>query len=325
VPDRQPDRRPDPAAAPDRAALHEVVPGVFAWVQPDGTWWINNAGAVTGTDGTIVVDTCATEERTRRFLDALGAATGGAPVRMAANTHQHGDHCYGNSLLPASTVLFGHEAMRQGLLEDIVIDGCPAFWEPVPEWGDITRRVPDVALRADVTLHTGGRRVELRHPGYPAHTTGDVVAWLPDERVLFTGDLIFHGLTPLVFMGSVEGALRSLDWIAAFDPAHVVPGHGPLVRGAELAGVLGEHERYYRFVLDLAGRARRQSLDPLAAARGGELGEFATWDDAERLVLNLHRAYADAAGEQTDIVRAFADTLTWNGGPMTTHVCGVRT
>ncbi|HEX6237014.1 MAG TPA: MBL fold metallo-hydrolase [Acidimicrobiales bacterium] len=321
MPDPAPGPRLDPRAAPDRAVLHEVVPGAFAWMQPDGTWWINNAGAVTGADGTIVVDTCATEERTRRFLDALAAATGRAPVRMAVNTHQHGDHCYGNSLLPATTVLFGHERMRRGLLEDFIIDGCPAFWDPVPDWGDVSRRVPDVALRADVSLHTGRRRVDLRHPGGPAHTTGDVVAWLPDERVLYAGDLIFHGLTPLAFMGSIEGALRSLDWIAGFDPDHVVPGHGPLVRRSDLARVLGEHESYYRFVIDLAAWGRGEGLDPLAAARAADLGSFARWADAERLVLNLHRAYADAAGEPMDLVASFADALLWNGGPMATHVC----
>ena len=81
--------------------LHEVVPGVVAWVQPDGSWWLNNAGAVSGGDGCIVVDTCATESRTRRFLGAVREATGDAPIRMAANTHQHGDHSYGNSLLPS--------------------------------------------------------------------------------------------------------------------------------------------------------------------------------------------------------------------------------
>ncbi|CAN5900164.1 MBL fold metallo-hydrolase [soil metagenome] len=309
------------AVAPDAAELHEVVDGVYAWVQPDGSWWINNAGAVTGDGGTVVVDTCATEERTRRFLAALAAATGDAPVRMAANTHQHGDHTYGNCLLPPTTVLFGHEAMRAGLAEDFIIDGCPAFWEPIPDWGDVTRRLPDVALRSSVTLHTGDRGVELHHPGYAAHTTGDVVAWLPDERVLFTGDLVFSGLTPLVFMGSLEGALRSLDWLAAFEPLHLVPGHGPLVGEADLARVLGGHERYYRFIVDTARGAAAEGASPLEAAQRADLGEFAHWADAERLVLNLHRAMADQTGAEMDLFAAFVDAMTWNGGPLTTHVC----
>src|SRR5205085_11005534 len=87
------------------ARLHHVAPGIYAWEQPDGSWWLNNAGAVAGDDGLLVIDTCATAVRTRRFLDALDTATGGVPVRMAVNTHQHGDHTYGNSLLPPATVI----------------------------------------------------------------------------------------------------------------------------------------------------------------------------------------------------------------------------
>ncbi|QXC60765.1 MBL fold metallo-hydrolase [Aquihabitans sp. G128] len=308
-------------ATVDAGALHEVVDGVFAWIQPDGSWWVNNAGAVTGDDGTVVIDTCATAARTRRFLDAVRDATDGAPITVAANTHEHGDHTYGNSLLPATTALIGHERMRAQLLVDPVIDGCPPLWAPVPDWGAVTRRAPTITTRSDLTVHTGTRRIDLVHPGYAAHTTGDLVAWLPDERVLFTGDLVFSGLTPLVMAGSVDGALRSLDWLATFEPDHLVPGHGPLVTASTLADVLGQHERYYRFVLATAANGRRDGLGPLDAARRTDLGPFADWLDAERLLLNLHRAYADAEQRPFDIVAAFGDALTWNGGPLTTHVC----
>jgi cyclase len=301
--------------------LVEVADGVHAWIQPDGTWWLNNAGAITGGDGTLIVDTCATEDRTRRFLDAVDAATGGAPVRFAVNTHEHGDHTYGNSLLPEAVALIGHEVMRDHLLVDPIIDGCPPAWDPVPDWGRITRRVPTIVCRTDLTVHSGSRRIDLVHPGYAAHTGGDLVAWLPDERVLFTGDLLFAGLTPLVFAGSVDGALASLDWIAGFGPDVAVPGHGPLVTGGDLAGVLADHERYYRFVLDLAADGRRDGLGPLELARETDLGDFGAWSDAERLVLNLHRVYADAEGRPMDMMAAMVDAMAWNGGPLTTHVC----
>src|SRR6266508_2093479 len=296
------------AACPPAGALHEIVDGVFAWVQPDGSWWLNNAGAVTGVGddgtyaaGTFIVDTCATHDRTRAFLDAVMAATGDAPITMAANTHQHGDHTYGNSLLPREAVLIGHEAMRAGLLADAIIDGCPPVWAPVPDWGAVSRRVPSITVRDRVTIFNGSRRIELHHPGYAAHTTGDLVAWLPEEGVLFAGDLLFHGLTPLVFMGSVSGARRALDWIAAFGPHHVVPGHGALIDGLALADVLAVHDRYVQFVDSTAAAGRRHGLNALDAARGCDLGEFAGWSDAERLVLNVHRAYADAAGDKLDL------------------------
>lgn len=157
-------------ATPERAALHELVDGVFAWVQPDGSWWINNAGAVAGPEGTVVIDTCATEVRTRRFLGALRAATADAPLRFAVSTHLHGDHTYGNSLLPDTTVLIAHEETRQGIMADPLIDGYPPFWTPVPDWGDVSRRPPDITMISELAVTVGGRRIELRHPGYAAHT-----------------------------------------------------------------------------------------------------------------------------------------------------------
>ncbi|HEY4929316.1 MAG TPA: MBL fold metallo-hydrolase [Acidimicrobiales bacterium] len=301
--------------------LLELADGVFAWIQPDGTWWLNNAGAVTGGDGTLIIDTCATESRTRRFLDAVSVATGGAPIRFAANTHEHGDHTYGNSLLPVEAALIGHETMRSNLLADRLIDGCSPHWHPVPDWGAVSRRVPTIVTRSDLTVHSGDRRVDLIHPGHAAHTSGDLVAWLPEERILFTGDLLFVGLTPLVFAGSVDGALRALEWIEKFGADVVVPGHGPVTSGHDLPAVLSEHERYYRLVLDLAAEGLASGALPLDLARSADLGGFADWPDAERLVLNLHRALADAEGRPMDPLAALSDATEWNGGPLTTHVC----
>ncbi|GAA0245325.1 hypothetical protein GCM10010492_50870 [Saccharothrix mutabilis subsp. mutabilis] len=67
--------------------LREVAPGVRAWVQADGTW---HAGGEV-----VLIDTCATRRRTQAFLDAVSAASGGAPIKAALNTHLHGDHVYG--------------------------------------------------------------------------------------------------------------------------------------------------------------------------------------------------------------------------------------
>jgi cyclase len=139
--------------------------------------------------------------------------------------------------------------------------------------------------------------------------------------VLFAGDLLFVGLTPLVFGGSVEGALRALDWMAAFGPEVVVPGHGPVTAAADLPAVLAEHERYYRLVLGLAADGRREGIGPLELARGADIGPFTDWPDAERLVLNLHRAYAEADGVPLNMVAALDDAVAWNRGPLTTHVC----
>jgi cyclase len=289
-------------------------------VQPDGSWWINNAGAVVGSDGIVLIDTCATEARTRRWLGALADATGNAPIRLAVSTHHHGDHTHGNSLLPDGVPIVAHEGTREAIKADVIIDGCPPFWSPVPDWGGVSRRLPTVTVTDQVTLFAGERRIEVRHPGFVAHTVGDVVAHLPEQGVLFTGDLIFHQVTPLIFMGSLAGALRSLDWLAGFEPDVIVPGHGPLIDGAEFAAVLATHERYYRLIQDAARAGLADGLSPLDAARRVDLGEFAGLPDAERVVLNLHRAYAEATGGEFDIIASLSDAVAFNGGPLPTSV-----
>jgi cyclase len=300
---------------PEAGELVEVVAGVYAYVQPDGTWWVNNAGVVAGDGGVLIVDTCATEQRTSRFLGLAAEATGASP-RWAVNTHQHGDHTYGNSLLPSSTVLIGHRAMRAALAVDPMIEQCPPAWSPLPDWGAVTRRLPEVVVDSQLVLYSGERRIELYHPGYPAHTTGDLVVWLPEDKVLFTGDLVFNGLTPMVAMGSCEGGIRALEWLRSFGAEYVVPGHGPLLPGAEVPAVFDKLTAYYRLVL----ASMDTRLTPLEAARKCDLGEFAQWADSERLVLNLHREYALANGNQVDLTAALRDTMEFNGGPLRTTV-----
>ena len=298
---------------PGRPEVVEVAPDVYAYVQPDGTWWINNAGFVVGPESVTLVDTCSTEARTRALLDALAGITG-RPIRTIVNTHHHGDHTNGNGLAAAqdgATTIVAHHQCREILAEEGIVH-YEGVWEPV-DWGSLPLGLPTTTLDERLTLWSGDRRIELRHPGV-AHTTNDVVAWLPDDGVLFTGDLVFHGGTPFVLMGSVEGALESVDFLRSFGADTVVPGHGP-VCGPEVFDI---HERYYRFVLERAGTAHESGLAPLDAARGTDLGEFADLTDPERLVGNLHRAMAELSGTRRggpiDLAAAIADMIALNGG-----------
>jgi cyclase len=98
-----------------------------------------------------------------------------------------------------------------------------------------------------------------------------------------------------------------------------VPGHGPVFEGAAPVEATLD---YLRFVLDLADRGRVAGVSPLQAARDTDLGRFADWPDAERIVGNLHRAYAELDGTPrggaVDVMAALADMVAYNGGkPLT--------
>lgn len=166
-----------------------------------------------------------------------------------------------------------------------------------------------------MTVHAGGVPLELIHPG-PAHTTTDTLVWVPDRSVLFAGDVVLNGATPFCLMGSVSGTLRTLERVRALEPEVIVPGHGP-VGGPEL---LDATEAYFRWLGELARDGVRAGLTPLELGRETDLGEFGDLLDAERLVGNLHRAYAEERGASEgvplDVHAVFLEMVEHHGGPL---------
>jgi cyclase len=295
--------------------LVEVSDGVFAYLQPDGTWWINNTGFLVGSQGVTSIDACSTEARTRAYQSAIARVTP-RPVRLLVNTHHHGDHTFGNYLFDGAAIV-AHDRARQEMLDFGPPRSAP-FWEEV-EWGPVRLDPPFLTFSDQLTLHVDDLQCQIRHVGGPAHTTNDSIVWIPERSVLFSGDLLFNGGTPFLLMGSVAGAVTVLEEVLRpLGAATIVPGHGPVCA----PGLIEETIGYLAFVLDLAERGIAAGVPPLEAARETDLGDWAGWLDAERIVGNLHRAYAElqgtAPGGRIDVAAALADMVAYNGGrPLT--------
>ena len=209
---------------PGPPQLQEVDDGVFAYIQPDGTWWINNTGFLVGQRGVISIDACATVRRTRAYLDAIRSVTP-QPVRTVVNTHHHGDHTFGNFLFAGATIV-GHEATRTGVLDWGEPKSAP-FWTEV-DWGEIVLQPPFLTYTDSVTVWVDDLRATVRHVGVPAHTTNDSIVWLPERKVLYCGDLLFNGGTPFLVQGSVAGAIEVLEEVVKpLGATTIVPGMGP--------------------------------------------------------------------------------------------------
>jgi cyclase len=297
--------------------LRQVCEDVYAYLQPDGSWYLNNTGFLVSESGVISVDATSTERRTRAYLDAITTVTK-QPVRTLVNTHHHGDHTHGNYLMSGATIV-GHERCREAILAS-PMPPPPGIWSDV-DWGHLEPAPPFLTYIDGVTLWSGDLRCEVRYVGTPAHTTNDSIVWIPDRRVLFAGDLLFNGGTPFALMGSVSGWIEVLETvIRPLGAGTIVPGHGP-VCGPE---VIDDMLAYLRFVQDLARQAKGAGLSPLAAARQADLGGFKDLLDAERVVGNLHRAYIELDGGErgapVDLARALGEMVAYNGGqPLTCH------
>jgi cyclase len=289
--------------------LSHLAPGVHAYVQPDGGWCLSNAGFVTDGGETLLVDTAATERRTLLLRDAL-LSTGAPLPRRVVNTHHHGDHTYGNGVFAGHAEILAHTASRN---EQMAAGPQLQLIWPDTDFGHAPVTPPTATYEDALTLHVGGTEVRLIHPGI-AHSCGDTVVWLPEQRIMFAGDLVFNGSTPFVMFGSLSGSLRALDLLRELDAEIVVPGHGP-VCGPE---AFDATERYLRYVAELAMEGHSAGAGPLATTRSADLSEFAELREPERLVANLHRAYAELdglpPGAPLELMPVLIDMAAMNGG-----------
>jgi cyclase len=302
-----------------RSYLEELAPGVFAFVQPDGGWMVNNCGVVTdGSGDVLLVDTTSTEKRNRALLAEVAGLAPGGP-RLAVNTHHHPDHTYGNGFLPSRTTIIGHHLCREGVIRA----GLKATEELVADYGDLVVRPPDVTVSSDLSLYLGDFPVELQVMG-PAHSTHDIGVWLPEQKVFFAGDLAFSGGHPIFLEGSLSGYRNAVRRMRSLAPVALLPGHGPACRGDEVGRVLDALEEYTDWIEDVARTSYASGLTPLEAAQKAAGGPFVDWPEAERVVCNLHRAYVELDREYEPpiplrIPALWPEMVALNGGPIVCH------
>jgi glyoxylase-like metal-dependent hydrolase (beta-lactamase superfamily II) len=302
----------------------EIGPKIFAYIQasgidPEGDTGISNAGLIVGKDGAVGIDALMVPSMTRRLVSAIKKVTR-KPVGRLINTHHHLDHTGGNSFFRKATII-STEKCRQTL--------APGF-PPLPllqwfmprfadEFASLTLVLPTITFQDRMVIYDGTREIQLWHPGTPGHTVGDAAVYLPKEKILFTGDLAFHWVTPLAFQGHVGHWIEAVDRLLMFEADVIVPGHGAIGTRAELTLV--------RDYLTLVRREAKIRFDagmtPEDAARDIRLGPFRAWSDAERILPNIMRCYQEFANEMDqpmDLPRMLAGMEALRGTPPE-HTC----
>jgi glyoxylase-like metal-dependent hydrolase (beta-lactamase superfamily II) len=305
-----------------KQGLHELDHNCFAYLQPDGGWGWSNAGLIVGDGQSLLVDTLFDLQLTSRMLDSMSAHTDGAPIESLFNTHANGDHCYGNSEVRDrwSDVDIIASAATAAEMPDVPPSMLAALNQAPGDIGDLFRsffgdfafdgielELPTTTFTGRHVVDVGGRHVELIEVG-PAHTNGDTLAYVPDARTVFTGDILFIGGTPIVWAGPLSNWVAACDLMLDMDVDTVVPGHGPLT---DKAGVR-EVRDYLQFV-DIEATGRHSAgIDVFDAARDvgrllsaderfSELGEFG------RIAVNVEAVYRalDPNHVTPDVVEQF--------------------
>jgi glyoxylase-like metal-dependent hydrolase (beta-lactamase superfamily II) len=291
---------------PFRCGLEALGNGLFAWMQPDGGWGWSNAGFIRDGDQSLLVDTLFDEPLTAKMLIALQDATGIAPegIGTLVNTHANGDHTHGNALVPNAEIIASAAAAREmteltavQMAQFKVAGGAGSLGEAgsyfaevfAPfDFATVRGRAPTRIFERRLDLQVGSKNVELHMLG-PAHTTGDTLVWVPGDRAVFTGDLLFIGGTPIMWAGPVGNWLAACERILSFEAETIVPGHGPMTDAAGVRGV-----RDYLHYLEREARQRFDAgLGVEDAALDIALGEYRHWLNPERIVANVDALYRE--------------------------------
>lgn len=189
-----------------------------------------NAGFIVTSGGVVVIDALASPRQGEALLRTIREVTR-QPVRWLVLTHHHPDHHFGAIVFRRAGAKVIAHPDRRVLANEAGPDALVADWVRVVgldamrgfEFAD----VPDRPVTGSDTLRLGGRMIVITHPG-AGHTAGDLMVWLPKERVLFAGDLLIEDGVTMVVDGSARELRRGLGVIDSLAPRIAVPGHGAI-------------------------------------------------------------------------------------------------
>lgn len=293
--------------------LHEIGTGLYAYLLPDGSWGWSNAGLITSGSSSMLVDTLMTLGLTRDMLDEMRRKVPAAKAfETLVNSHADPDHVWGNQLVGNAQIIATREAAED--IPKFLPEGVVAMLANAPDLGltgEFIQRVfgpfdfsgieltlPTKTFNGELTVHVGDKVVELYDVG-AAHSRGDLIVHVPDDRVAFVADLLFVGGHPALWSGPVSNWIAVCDRLLSLDLDVVVPGHGPLT---DKSGVR-EFRDYLAYVEREGRRFHEEGLSRYDAALALDVSQWEHWTDAERVVIAMYTIYRHIEGDTSPIDR----------------------
>ncbi len=285
--------------AEKKVTFAELGEGLYAYTTEGDP----NSGVIIGEDGVMVVDATATPVMARGLIERIRSVTD-KPIRYVLLTHYHAVRVMGASAFNAQEII-----ASKGTYELIKERGQQDFESEVNRFPRLFRAVgsvpgltwPSMAFERAVTVWLGERRVEIMHLGR-GHTKGDTVAWLPEEKVLFAGDLVEYGATPYAGDAYLADWPQTLERLEALGAEKLVPGRGDALMTPEqvAAGIAGTRD----FVTALfdsvregvaAGRSLKEVYEATYALLEPRFGHWVIFEHC--MPFDVSRAYDEAKGQ----------------------------
>lgn len=294
--------------------IHDLGNGCYAYLLPDGSWGWSNAGLIVDGDASLMVDTLFDLKLTAEMLAAYRASIPAAKeIGILVNTHADGDHTFGNQLVEGARII-----ATQGTVDDFarfdpavvqkIVTNADQYgsagvfmkecFRPFDFTG-IELTPPTETFSGTLDIKVGSKTVQLIEVG-PSHSLGDALIYVPDDKVIYTGDILFTEGTPIAWYGPVDRWIRVCDMVLDMDVETIVAGHGPISTKDDVRTM----RDYLQYVTDRSRPLYEQGMDYLEAAYKIDLGAYRDWNDAERVVVTIQTLFDDFGQAPERPVRA---------------------
>lgn len=294
--------------------LYQLSSNAYAWMVPNGSWGETNIGLVDCGGKSVLIDTCWDLHYAQEMLNGLAPVISRSPVEVVINTHSDGDHCWGNQLFKSKEIIATNACLQQidhvkpgslnaikrccGPLSHVPVAAIDKYFRYMDEmlkpyqFADVELTRPSHSFNGEYSCEINGIEIVVMEVG-PAHTNGDAFVFLPQQKVVYAGDVAFINSTPVMWSGPVENLLAALHKLLALNADTIVPGHGPLGGAAEIQRIID----YWQFVQEQIHHRFQKDMTPYEAAYDLMLSSefrsqpFAQWGEAERLLTNTYSLY----------------------------------
>ena len=281
-----------------KISFTEIGDGLYAFTAEGDP----NSGLIIGDDSVMVIEAQATPRLAQKVIDCIRSVTD-KPITHLALTHYHAVRVLGASQFMADNIIMSDKARA------MVVERGQEDWDS--EFGRFPRLFeghesipgltwPTTTFSEKMTVFLGSRRVDLMHLGR-AHTAGDIVIYVPDQNVMFTGDIVEYHSACYCGDGHFKDWSTTLDAIKAYDVEAIAPGRGDALVGKEMVGKAIESTRdfvssTYHPVARIAasGGSLKEAYDAMRAECDSKFGDYAIYEHC--LPFNVSRAYDEARG-----------------------------
>ena len=302
--------------AEKEATLERLADGVYAYTAQGDP----NVGCIVGSDSILAIEARATPLMAQRWIDVIRREVSDLPFGDLVLTHYHAVRVLGAAAFDARRIVAHANTKR--LIDERGIEDWASEAGRMPRLFEGAETIPGLThpthtFEDSLTIDLGNRTVELRYLGR-GHTSGDLVVWLPDERICFAGDLVEAQAAP--YMGDAhigDWSTTTLDNVAALEPSQLVGGRGPVVRDDEVQQAIEDTRAFLGTTLDGtkrvkdAGGTLKQAFEDVHAKLAPRYAGFPIFEHT--MPFNVQRAWDELDGiDHPRIWTAERDRQVWD-------------